>query len=77
MVSSRWNICRQPPGERKGNNPSRTSTRASAAHSALQSKAYFFAGAAPTLPEPRKALKNSEPDGSTTSTSDFLLKLAL
>ena len=38
--------------------------------------AYFLAGAA-GAPLPRKALKNSEPDGSSTMTSPFLLKLAL
>jgi hypothetical protein len=39
---------------------------------------YFFAGAtAAPEPLPRNALKNSEPAGSITITSPFLLKLAL
>lgn len=41
---------------------------------------HYFRGAAGTDAEvelPRSALKNSEEDGSTTMTSDFLLKLAL
>lgn len=42
---------------------------------AMRSPAYL-AAAAP-LPAPRMALKNSVDDGSSTSTSLFLLKLAL
>ena len=79
--STCWNIRRQAPGEMNGISPSMTSTRAQAVQKVSLSNArvpgYFFAGAARSLPPPRKALKNSEDDGSTTSTSLFLLKLAL
>lgn len=70
-----WNISRQPPGDRKGKRPSNTSIRASAAQRIDQSKDYFLAGAA-DAPLPRNVLKNSDPDGSSTITSLFLLKLA-
>ncbi len=40
-------------------------------------QAYFLPGAAAGRELPRKALKNSLLDGSTTITSPFLLKLAL
>jgi hypothetical protein len=79
-ASSFWKVLRQPPGEMKGKRPSNTSTRASADQKISLSKRagpYFFAGAAAPLPLPRRALKNSEPDGSTTSKSPFLLKLDL
>jgi hypothetical protein len=79
-ASSRWKVLRQPPGEMNGKRPSSTSTRASADQKMSLSKPggpYFFAGAAAAPELPRKALKNSEPAGSTTSTSPFLLKLAL
>lgn len=44
--------------------------------SAVHESAYFLAGAAAPLPEPRMARKKSD-EGSTTSTSLFLAKLAL
>ena len=69
------NMRRQPPGERNGNNPSITSTRASACQIVVPSKGYFFAGAA--VPMPRIARKKSDEAGSSTITSPFLLKLAL
>ena len=78
-ASSFWKVWRQPPGERKGNRPSSTSTRASAAQKVSLSKPggpYFLPGA-DVAPDPRNALKNSDPAGSTTITSPFLLKLAL
>lgn len=75
--SSRANVRFHAPGDTNGNKPSSTSTRASAVQSASQSKAgYFFEGAAAAAP-PRKALKKSEPEGSTMKTSPFLLKLCL
>ena len=80
IASNFWNMRRQPPGERKGNRPSSTSIKASAAQNRSLLKPrrpYFFAGAAAPPELPRNALKNSEPDGSTTITSLFLLKLAL
>ena len=72
------NIRRQPVGDRNGNRPSMTSTRASASQNVSLSKTYFFGaeGAAVRLP-PRRALKNSEDVGSSTITSLFLLKLVL
>jgi hypothetical protein len=75
--SSRWKVRFQPDGDMKGKRPSSTSTSASADQSRSQSN-YLLPGAAgvPPVP-PRKALKNSEPDGSSTITSPFLLKLAL
>jgi hypothetical protein len=79
-VSSFWKVLRQPPGEMKGKRPSSTSTRASADQKMSLSKRagpYFLAGAAAGPALPRNALKNSEPAGSTTITSPFLLKLAL
>jgi hypothetical protein len=77
-ASRRWKVRRQPPGEMKGSRPSNTSTRASADQRVSASKRYFFAGAAGAPePLPRNALKNSEPAGSITITSPFLLKLAL
>lgn len=78
MASRRSKVRRQPRGEMNGNRPSNTSIRAMAAHSRLPSKGYFRpegAGAGAALP--RKDLKNSLADGSTTITSLFLLKLAL
>ena len=66
---------RQPPGERKGNRPSITKTRAMASQKESPSTLYFFAAA--DAAEPRKTLKNSEDDGSSTITSLFLEKLAL
>ena len=74
----RWNMRRQPDGDKKGSSPSRTSTRASASQNVSLSKTYFFGtgGGAPRLP-PRMALKNSDVDGSSTITSLFLLKLDL
>jgi hypothetical protein len=78
MESRRSKVRRQPLGERKGNKPSNTSIRARAAQSRSSSKAYFrvaAAGAGATLP--RKDLKNSEAEGSSTTTSLFLLKLDL
>lgn len=72
--SSCANIRRHPAGEAKGNRPSMTSTRAIASQIVSPSKIYFLAPAA--LP-PRKTLKNSDEDGSTTITSLLLLKLAL
>jgi hypothetical protein len=74
-----WKVWRQPPGDRNGNRPSSTSTRASADQNVSLSKPagpYFLPGAAGAA-EPRKALKNSDPAGSTTSTSPFLLNVAL
>lgn len=78
--SSRWKVRRQPPGDRNGISPSSTSTKASADQKVSPSKPlqpYFLAAGtcAPLLP--RKDLKNSDPLGSTTITSPFLLKLAL
>ncbi len=70
----RWNMRRQPAGDRNGNKPSMTSTRASASQNVSPSKPYFFAGAGEVLP--RMALKNSD-DGSSTIKSPFLVKLAL
>jgi hypothetical protein len=78
IATSRSKVRRQLPGERKGNRPSNTSIRASAAHSTSLSKTYFrpaAAGAVAALP--RKDLKNSDADGSITTTSLFLLKLDL
>ena len=76
--SSLRKVCRQPPGAMKGNSPSMTNIRASAAQKTDASNAYFLpAGAAGAAPLPRNALKNSEPAGSTTSTSERLLKLDL
>jgi len=79
--SRRANVRFQPPGEMNGKSPSMTSTRAHADQSASQSKLrppYFLPGAAaPAEPPPRKALKNSELDGSMIITSPFLPKLAM
>jgi len=75
--SSRAKVRRQPPGDTKGNSPSSTRTSATAAQNVSRSKAYFFAGWPAAAPLPRSALKNSVPDGSTTITSPFLLKVAL
>ncbi len=79
-ASSFWNVRRQPPGEMKGKRPSSTSTRASADQKMSLSKPvalYFLPGAAAGAALPRKALKKSEPAGSTTITSPFLLKVDL
>ena len=79
-VSSFWKVLRQPPGEMNGKRPSSTSTRASADQKislSTRDAPYFFAGAADAPEPPRYALKNSEPAGSTTSRSPFLLKLDL
>jgi hypothetical protein len=77
--SSRWKVRRQPPGDTSGSRPSKTSTNASAYQNGWSKplRPYFFAAdaAAPVLL--RNALKNSEPLGSTTSRSLFLLKLTL
>ena len=75
----RANVRRQAPGEMNGIRPSKTSTRANAAQRVSLSKAYFFAAGAGVAGEalPLKTLKKSEPDGSSTITSLFLLKLAL
>ena len=73
--SSCWNMRRQPAGDRNGNRPSMTSTRASASQNVAPSKPYFFAGTGRELP--RMALKKSDADGSSTITSLFLAKLAL
>ncbi len=77
--SSSCNACcimrRQPPGDRKGNKPSSTSTRASAVQMLPASKDYFFAAGA-CGPAPRMTLKNSEVDGSSTITSPLRWKLA-
>lgn len=70
-----WNMRRQRPGESNGSSPSITSTRASAVQKVSLSKTYFFAGTGALLP--RKILKNSDEDGSSTITSFFLLKLDL
>ncbi len=75
---------RQSAGDKKGDKPSITKSRASASQNVSLSnltfcRVYFLpcpAGAG-VLEVPRKALKNSELDGSTTITSDFLLKLPL
>ncbi len=78
--SLRCKICskvrRQPPGEMNGSRPSTTNTRARACQRVSTSKLVYFLGAAAAAPEPRMALKKSE-EGSSTMTSDFLLKLAL
>ena len=75
--SSCANRRRHPPGDRKGNRPSITRTRASAASRLTESKIYFLpAGAAGAVPDPRMTLKNSE-DGSRTMTSLFFAKVAL
>ena len=77
-ASSRWNVLRHMPGASSGNSPSSTSIRASAAQKVSPDKGYLRAGAAGAAAGaalPRKARKNSEPVGSTTSTSPFLLKL--
>ena len=73
-----WKMRRQPDGDNNGNKPSMTSTRASASQNVSPSKCYFLGagGGAPRLP-PRKALKNSDDDGSSTIRSLFLLKLVL
>lgn len=70
------NIRRQPVGEKNGNRPSITRTRASASQRSALSTVYFFAAAA-GAPWPRNTLKNSDEDGSSTITSLFLAKLAL
>ena len=77
------NMLRQRVGEMSGNKPSSTSIRASASQKVLPSTAvYFLPEAAAPLPEPpelpelRMALKKSD-DGSSTTTSPFLEKLAL
>jgi hypothetical protein len=78
MASSRSKVRRQPLGVMNGNKPSNTSIRASAAHTRSLSKAYFRrAGTTAGAALPRNVLKNSEADGSITTTSLFLLKLDL
>ncbi len=73
-----WNMRRQPEGERNGNRPSMTSTRASASQNVSLSKTYFFgAGDGAARLPPRRALKNSDDEGSSTIKSLFLLKLDL
>lgn len=77
-VSSRANVRRHPCGEMNGSSPSNTSIRANAAQSRSLSKRYFrAAGDAAAAPAPRNDLKKSEADGSSTTTSVFLLKLDL
>ena len=71
------NIRRQPAGDKNGKKPSITRTRATANQKVSPSKIYFLAGAAAGATLPRKTLKNSEDEGSSTMTSPFLLKLAL
>ncbi len=66
---------RQAPGATNGSSPSNTRNRASACQKVEPSKGYFFAGAGDA--PPRSTLKKSDPFGSTTITSLFLLKLAL
>ena len=74
---------RHPVGDNTGNSPSITRTRANASQNVSSLKVHFFgvaepgsAGTAgPALP--RKTLKNSDEDGSTTITSLFLPRLAL
>ena len=77
-------ICRQDTGLMKGSRPSATSISATALSATSQNptpaKGYFRAagaGAAAPGPLPRIALKNSLLDGSTTSRSPLLRKLAL
>ncbi len=72
------NIRRQPAGDKNGKMPSSSSTRASASQNVSLSKGYFLdcVGAA-AAGLPRKILKNSEEEGSSTMTSLFLPKLAL
>ena len=73
------NIFRHPEGDKKGSNPSSTSTMASASQkvSASTEADYFLpAGGRAAVAEPRIALKKSD-DGSSTITSFFLLKLVL
>ncbi len=69
------NIRRQAVGDRNGNRPSITRTRARACQNVSLLKPYFLEGVAVVLP--RNTLKNSEEEGSSTITSPFLLKLAL
>ena len=73
-------LLRQPSGDAKGSSPSITNTSAKA----LQKTCALNGGCrnqrlagAVLVPEPRKARKNSDDAGSTTSTSLFLLKLCL
>ncbi len=76
ILSTCSNALRQLVGDRKGSKPSMTSTKASASQMLLSTlRSYFFAGAA-VGPEPRMVLKKSD-EGSSTITSDFLLKVAL
>jgi hypothetical protein len=77
--STCMNIRRQPAGDRNGNMPSITRTRARASQNESLSNFYFlpWVGVAAGVELPRKTLKNSEDDGSTTSRSLFLPKLAL
>ena len=75
-VSSWVNIFRHPSGEANGNSPSITNTSAIASQMVSLLKIYFFAFPTGATP-PRKTLKNSEDDGSSTMTSLLLLKLAL
>lgn len=77
-------VRRQSAGDKKGDKPSITKTSASASQNVSLSNfnfcsCYFLpcAVGAVAAAVPRSALKNSELDGSTTITSDFLLKLAL
>ena len=76
-TSRRWKVRFQPPGERNGNSPSSTSRRAQAAQKASQFNYFLPGAAAPLVPEPRSVLKKSEEAGSITTTSPFLLKVAL
>ena len=71
------NMRRQPAGDSMGKIPSMTRTRARASQKVSPSKVYFLPGGGVAVALPRKTLKNSEDDGSTTITSVFLPKLAL
>ena len=77
---TRSNTRRQTTGEANGSRPSRISAKPSpntrASHSVSLSKRYFFAAVAGAA-LPRKTLKNSDEEGSTSITSPFLLKLDL
>ena len=66
------NTRRQAPGATKGIRPSNTSTKASAGQNTSEKVVSTQRGAAP----PRMALKKSD-DGSSTITSDLLVKLDL
>ncbi len=75
--SSCAKVRRQAAGDRNGNRPSTTSTKASASQMVSLSKVYFFDEAPPAEPPLRKTLKNSDPAGSSTMTSLLFAKEAL